>query len=291
MRYAASPAFVRALAERYLTSPKGLQSLRRANEGVADLDFAAIESQHGKTFARSLRQHEILGVGANGVVLQSRAEPDTVLKIQAPINKGAKGRLSRVEDEVNIQALAAELGAAPQIRAYESYPSGASVIEMEKVSPRHEVQFRDKDLAVAMAELDLIGQGIIHKDVHPGNVAYDPTSRRVKFMDFGAASVNAEDASLYRQNAIVRGMQAMGNVDEAEIFRQISLEHLTRRKASKDPAEKARAAAQLDDLLAQGEQIVLGAVDADLDRPYTSLAEGRYPNAWREQHLRAPRLN
>lgn len=289
MRYAASPAFVRVLAERYLASPEGLSSLRRASKGAAELNLAAVESQYGKTFARSLQQHKILGVGANGAVLQSRADPERVLKVQAPVAAGAKGR-TRVEDEVNAQVMAAELGFAPRIHAYESYPSGASVIEMERIDPRHQVDFRDKNLAVATAELDLINQGIIHKDVHPGNVAYDPVSKKVKFLDFGATSLDPGDAPIYRQSAIIRGMQAMGNVDEAEMLRQIALEYRTRIKMSKDPVGKARVAAQLDDLLAQGEQIVLGAADDDLGRPYTSLEKGDYPNSWRELHLRAPRI-
>jgi hypothetical protein len=290
VRYAASPAFVRALAENFLTEPGSFQALRKLKESPGQVDLEEISARHGKAFAKSLQQHKVLGVGANGVVLQSSADPTAALKVQGPVASYGKGRTGGVEDEVNAQALAAELGMAPRVRALETYPSGGSAIEMDVVDLRPEIQFRDKDLAVAMAELELINNGVIHKDVHAGNVGYDPSSRKVDFIDFGAASLNPEAAPAYKESAIVKGMQAMGNTDEAELFRSIAFEYQKRIKMSPDPVEKLRAKEDLRDLIEQGEAIVMGSSDADLERPYTSLENDNYPNAWMSRRFTAPQV-
>ena len=43
-------------------------------------------------------------------------------------------------------------------------------------------------ISVAAAVGDIHSRGLIHKDLNPGNILFDPKTRRVKVANFGAAS-------------------------------------------------------------------------------------------------------
>src|SRR5690606_32460743 len=61
------------------------------------------------------------------------------------------------------------------------------------------------EVAVQIAALlaDVHAAGVIHKDLNPHNVLYDPASRRCKLIDFGIATrLRAEDSSLGPQTAL-----------------------------------------------------------------------------------------
>lgn len=253
-----------------------------------ELDYDSIARDYGKTFARALQRHEILGSGANGAVLASQADPGRVLKIQV----GGHGGKRSFFDEVDATAKAGELGLAPEIYSVETFPDGTNVIEMERVPMNTHVVTREKDLRVAQSQLDMLNFGVTHKDVHNDNVSYDPSTGKVKFVDFGAGTIRPSPVPLAteRSSAIQRGLQSIGSTDEAEIFRGLAHELLGLHRSSQDPVKKSRTMETLVDLLDQGETIVQSAGNAELARPFHSLERGAYPNAWKEGRFRAPSL-
>lgn len=278
-RFAASPQFMRMFAQVFAPENK------RALNTPQTLDYDRIAQEYGKSFSRTLQRHEVLGNGANGAVLRSQADPQRVLKIQA----GGHGGKKLFFDEVDAMAKAGESGLAPEIYSVETFPDGTNVIEMERVPMNTHIATREKDLRVAQGQLDMLGSGVLHKDVHNDNISYDVPSRSVTFVDFGAGTIRPTPVSLAieRSSAIQKGMQAIGSTDEAEIFRGLVTDLLTSHRSASDPDQKTRAMQALSELLEQGEAIVQQAGERELARRFHSLEGGRYPNAW-QGRFRAP---
>ena len=150
-------------------------------------------------------------------------------------------------------------------------------------NPEHQVmrdETRKMHLARSKSELDLADKGIIHSDLldRLGNdreehIAYNPNTNQMKFVDYGVAKVHdhagdmhehtknlnikseelknfdassrAEHFLDHKASAIIDGMNAVGNREEANIFKGIFNEYMGN--------EDLLAA---DDLVNQGREII-----------------------------------
>ena len=92
------------------------------------------------------------------------------------------------KNEAYFQTKAAEIGLAPKVIS-----TGSNRIVMERANGVVAAYFDKKTQAMiaektidALKELHKIG--IAHNDVHPGNVFYDPATKKVQLIDFGNSS-------------------------------------------------------------------------------------------------------
>lgn len=173
-----------------------------------------------------------IGQGGNAVVYASDV-PGNVMK-QGNIPDGTFGRT--LEDEANLQAVAAEMGIAPQVAGLEHFRGGVgNRIEMEDIRNNFEPHESDNGMfptgqdavrvAQQLGQLNL--KGVRLEDRHIDNVLYNKMTGRPMQIDFGIAgrvSGSEQAASLALSTA--QGFEAAGIGDVGEILLSTVMDYL-----------------------------------------------------------------
>ena len=162
-----------------------------------------------------------IGAGSYGTVYQSD-RPGYVMK-QVHDPDGLYGR--NLEDEVNLQAIAAEAGLAPQVAGLEKFPGGVGN-RMEMADIRDNYYIMD-DLPTAKQDLQIQQQlgelalrGVRLEDRRPANIAFNKTTGRPLQLDFGiAGKVKGSEQVATLAMATADGFSAAGLDDIAGIYR------------------------------------------------------------------------
>ena len=169
---------------------------------------------------------EPIGVGGNAVVYASDV-PGNVMK-QGHIPDGSfPGRT--LEDEVNLQAIAAEMGIAPRVVGLETFPGGiGNRIEMADVRDNFETHGKrarefpsGRDAVRVNQQLGQLAlKGVRLEDRHNANVLYNKATGRPMQLDFGIAGrVEGSEQVATLANATAEGFEAAGLEDIASIYR------------------------------------------------------------------------
>ena len=173
----------------------------------------------------SANRSQPIGAGGYGTVYQSDV-PGNVIKDIRQDYIGLNGSL--VEEEANLQAIAAELGLAPRVAGVEKFRGGVgNRIEMQDMRPTHYSkgsnarQFPTGLDAVRVNQQlgHLALKGVDLQDRHTGNILYNNMTNRPTQLDFGrAARVDGEDQVAALANATEAGFTAAGLGDVAQIY-------------------------------------------------------------------------
>lgn len=169
---------------------------------------------------------EPIGAGGNAVVYASDV-PGNVMK-QGHVPDGSfPGRT--LEDEVNLQAIAAEMGIAPRVVGLETFPGGiGNRIEMADVRDNFEThgerarEFPSGRDAVRVNQQlgQLALKGVRLEDRHNANVLYNKATGRPMQLDFGIAGrVEGSEQVATLAHATAEGFEAAGLGDVASIYR------------------------------------------------------------------------
>ena len=198
-------------------------------------DLIAEYLREGKLAAN---RSEPIGTGAYGVVYASDV-PGNVMK-QAivpdiPEYKDVPGERT-LEQEVNLQAIAAEMGIAPRVAGLEKFPGGiGNRIEMQDIRTNFEPHEGARDI-YSFGEVTVpkgmdavrvnqqLGQlalkGVKLHDRHSGNVVYNKMTGRPMQLDFGIAQrVEGPDQVMTLTDATSEGFNAAGIGDVGDIYR------------------------------------------------------------------------
>ena len=191
--------------------------MRKAGELIA---------QYLRESKLSANRAEPIGAGANAVVYASDV-PGYVMKQGHIPDESFPGQ--SLEDEANLQAIAAEMGIAPRIAGLEKFPAGiGNRIEMADVRPNFETHgnnyrgFPTGGDAVRVNQQlgELALKGVRLEDRHNGNVLYNKMTGRPMQLDFGIAGrVEGSEKVATLANATAEGFEAAGLGDVASIYR------------------------------------------------------------------------
>ena len=169
---------------------------------------------------------EPIGAGANAVVYASDV-PGNVMK-QGHRPDGIFQHKSTLEDEVNLQAIAAEMGIAPAVAGLEQFPGGiGNRIEMADVRTNFEPHGNasefpsGRDAVRVNQQLGALAlKGVRLEDRHGGNVLYNKQTGRPMQLDFGVADrVEGSERVATLANATAEGFESAGLGDVASIYR------------------------------------------------------------------------
>jgi len=169
---------------------------------------------------------EPIGAGGNAVVYASDV-PGNVMKQGHVADESFPGR--SLTDEANLQAIAAEMGIAPQVAGLETFPGGiGNRIEMSDVRNNFETHgdnYRGfptgRDAVRVNQQLGQLAlKGVRLEDRHNGNVLYNKATGRPMQLDFGIAGrVEGSEQVATLANATAEGFEAAGLGDVASIYR------------------------------------------------------------------------
>jgi len=184
---------------------------------------------------------EPIGAGANAVVYASDV-PGNVMKQSSRADSHEYA--NDFEKEVNLQAIAAEMGIAPRVAGLETFPGGiGNRIEMADVRQNYELLPQDpvigpeavssfvpgagyaEDLPkFAVRHAQQMGQlalkGVRLEDRHDGNVMRHRITGRPLQLDFGIAGrVEGSEQVATLAHATAEGFEAAGLDDVASIYR------------------------------------------------------------------------
>ena len=174
-----------------------------------------------------------IGAGAYGVVYQSDVPGRVMKQTVVPDEFGY------MTNEANRQAVAAELGIAPQVTSLERFPGGiGNRIEMQDIrdnyesvqqGPRpHFIEDPKLNLETAKQRGMLALRGVEVDDRHSGNVFKHKMTGRPMQIDFGLAyDLTADGAKAQAlAEATADGFAAAGIPDAGDILRGIVFDHL-----------------------------------------------------------------
>ena len=187
----------------------------------------------GELIAQYLRENRLsanraepIGIGGNAVVYASDV-PGNVMKQGNIPDESFPGR--SLEDEVNLQAIAAEMGIAPRVAGLEKFPGGiGNRIEMADVRNNFETHGNNyrgfpsgRDAVRVNQQLGQLAlKGVRLEDRHNGNVLYNKTTGRPMQLDFGIAGrVEGSEQVATLANVTAEGFEAAGLGDVASIYR------------------------------------------------------------------------
>ena len=169
---------------------------------------------------------EPIGTGGNAVVYASDV-PGNVMKQGHVADESFPGH--SLEDEVNLQAIAAEMGIAPRIAGLEKFPGGiGNRIEMADVRDNFETHGKrarefptGRDAVRVNQQLGQLAlKGVRLEDRHNGNVLYNKATGRPMQLDFGIAGrVEGSEQVATLANATAEGFESAGLIEEASIYR------------------------------------------------------------------------
>ena len=186
----------------------------------------------GELIAQYLREGKLaanrsepIGAGAYGVVYKSDV-PGNVMKQQRDPAYGYD-----LEDEVNLQAIAAEMGIAPRVAGLEKFPGGiGDRIEMQDIRNNFENAFeaggvdvnklRTTDIRTAQQLGQLALKGVRLEDRNPANVYQNKMTGRPMQLDFGiAGKLEGSEKAAWLTHVTAEGFEAAGLGDIASIYR------------------------------------------------------------------------
>ena len=196
-------------------------------------DLIAKYLREGKLAAN---RSEPIGAGGNAVVYASDV-PGNVMKQLHVADESFPGRT--LEDEVNLQAVAAEMGIAPRVAGLEKFPGGiGNRIEMADVRDNFETHGKrarefptGRDAVRVNQQLGQLAlKGVRLDDRHNGNVLYNKATGRPMQIDFGIAGrVEGSEQVATLANATAEGFEAAGLGDVASIYRATVMDLIGRR--------------------------------------------------------------
>ena len=172
-----------------------------------------------------------IGSGTYGVVYASDVPGNVIKQSITPDNFAPTG----LENEINMQAIAAEMGIAPRVAGLEKFPGGiGNRIEMADARPNFELHGSDRDVPRgrdAVRVNQQLGQlalkGVDLNDRHGGNVMYNKMTGRPMQLDFGLArKVEGEDQVIALMNATAEGFDAAGLSDISSIYRETVMDYI-----------------------------------------------------------------
>ena len=174
---------------------------------------------------------EPIGAGTYGVVYPSDVDGNVIKQSITPDTFEPTG----LENEINMQAIASEMGIAPRVAGLEKFPGGVgNRIEMQDVRPNFELHGTDRDVprgrdAVRVNQQlgELALKGVDLNDRHGANVMYNKMTGRPMQLDFGLArKVEGEDQVIALMNATADGLEAAGLGDIGSIYRETVMDFL-----------------------------------------------------------------
>ena len=157
-----------------------------------------------RAFGENLREQKLasnrttpIGEGANGVVYAS----DTPGNVMKQTQKDESIFERSLENEINMQAIAAEMGLAPKVAGLEKFQGGiGNRIEMEDVRDNFELRGDPNTFPTGMDAVRVnqqLGQlalkGVRLEDRHNGNVMYNKMTGRPMQLDFGISGKLLDD--------------------------------------------------------------------------------------------------
>ena len=169
----------------------------------------------------SANRSQPIGAGSFGVVYKSD-QPGYVMK-QVHDPDGLAGR--SLEDEVNLQAIAAEAGLAPRIAGLEKFTGGiGNRIEMQDIRDNYymmdDLPTAKQDLQIQQQLGELALRGVRLEDRRPANIAFHKMTGRPLQLDFGiAGKVEGSEQVATLAMATADGFSAAGLDDIAGIYR------------------------------------------------------------------------
>ena len=185
----------------------------------------------GELIAEFMRENKLasnrenpIGQGAFGIVYPSDT-PGNVMK-QTHLSWRDAG--PDLEQEANIQAIAAEMGIAPRVAGLETFRGGiGNRIEMEDVRDNFELHGNDYNLPTgkdAVRVNQQLGQmalkGVRLEDRHNSNIMYNKMTGRPLQLDFGIGDrVSGADQVQALTEATAEGFSSAGIDDVGDIFR------------------------------------------------------------------------
>ena len=185
----------------------------------------------GELIAEFMREKKLasnrenpIGQGAFGIVYPSDT-PGNVMK-QTHLSWRDAG--PDLEQEANIQAIAAEMGIAPRVAGLETFRGGiGNRIEMEDVRDNFELHGNDYNLPTGIDAVRVnqqLGQmalkGVRLEDRHNSNIMYNKMTGRPLQLDFGIGDrVSGADQVQALTEATAEGFSAAGIDDVGDIFR------------------------------------------------------------------------
>ena len=163
----------------------------------------------------------LLVPGSYGTVYQSDKPGYVMKQVRDPDELYGRS----LENEVNLQAIAAEAGLAPQVAGLEKFPGGVGN-RMEMADIRDNYYIMD-DLPTAKQNLQIQQQlgelalrGVRLEDRRPANIAFNKTTGRPLQLDFGiAGKVEGSEQVATLAMATADGFSAAGLDDVAGIYR------------------------------------------------------------------------
>ena len=163
----------------------------------------------------SANRSQPIGAGSYGTVYRSD-EPGYVIKQNHP-----QRFADDLETETNLQAIAAELGIAPEIRSFEIFPEGTQRIEM--ADARTNYVPTDNSPTTNLRSAQQLGQlalkGVRLEDRRDANMMQHAMTGRPLQLDFGIAQkVTGDDQALALAQATAEGMEAAGLKDFGDIL-------------------------------------------------------------------------
>ena len=175
----------------------------------------------------SANRSQPIGAGSYGTVYPSDVSGNVMKESHQP--DGLFEHIPTLEDEVNLQAIAAELGIAPKVAGLETFRGGiGNRIEMSDARTNFESRKSTKssqwptgrDAVRVNQQLGQLAlKGVDLDDRHNGNVMYNKMTGRPLQLDFGKGRrVEGEDQVAALTNATEAGLAAAGLGDVAEIY-------------------------------------------------------------------------
>ena len=193
----------------------------------------------GELIAQYLREGQLaanrskpIGAGGYGVVYESDQPGNVIKQTIAPDTeyyKDAPGE-TLLEEEANLQAIAAEMGIAPKVAGLEKFPGGiGNRIEMQDIRNNFENAFdaggtdlnklKTTDLRTAQQLGQLALKGVRLEDRNPGNVYQNKMTGRPMQLDFGIAGrVKGSEQVATLALATAEGFEAAGIGDVGSIY-------------------------------------------------------------------------
>ena len=176
---------------------------------------------------------EPIGAGGNAVVYASDVPGNVIKQLHVP-DESFPGR--SLEDEVNLQAIAAEMGIAPQVAGLEKFPGGiGNRFEMQDVRSNYESHKGGKGglpqgvdairLNQQLGQLAL--KGVRLEDRHDQNVLYNKMTGRPIQLDFGIADkMSPDQQAAWLANVTADGFEAAGIGEMGSILRATVMDYL-----------------------------------------------------------------
>lgn len=177
-------------------------------------------------------RQKLIGQGGNAIVYPSDA-PGYVMKEG---HRPDDGTYRSLEDEVNLQAIAAEMGIAPKVKGFEKFRGGiGNRIEMEDVRTNFEPHDSDNGMFPtgrdAVRVTQQLGQlalkGVNLGDRHLENVLYNKMTGRPLQIDFGIAEkVSGSEQAASLALVTAQGMEAAGVPEAGGILLATVMDYL-----------------------------------------------------------------